>query len=59
MEVTNKLESGNYAADISSIKEAQQRINPFIHITSVLSSDTLNSISGRKLFFKCECFQKG
>ncbi|KAI3830349.1 hypothetical protein MKW92_030878 [Papaver armeniacum] len=59
MEVTNKLESGNYAADILSIKEAQQRINPFIHKTSVLSSDTLNSISGRKLFFKCECFQKG
>ncbi|KAI3956449.1 hypothetical protein MKX01_016862 [Papaver californicum] len=59
MEVANKLESGNYAADISSIKEAQQRINSFIHKTSVLSSDTLNSIAGRKLFFKCECFQKG
>ncbi|MCL7028325.1 hypothetical protein MKW94_011948 [Papaver nudicaule] len=59
MEVTNKLESGNYAADLSSIKEAQERINSVIHKTPVLTSETLNSIAGRKLFFKCECFQKG
>ncbi|KAG7552798.1 Tryptophan synthase beta subunit-like PLP-dependent enzyme [Arabidopsis thaliana x Arabidopsis arenosa] len=48
-----------YAADISSIKEAHERIKPYIHITPVLTSESLNSISGRSLFFKCECFQKG
>ncbi|KAJ0105409.1 hypothetical protein Patl1_17751 [Pistacia atlantica] len=48
-----------YAADISSIKEAHKRINSYIHKTPVLSSESLNAISGRSLFFKCECFQKG
>ncbi|GAB4856870.1 hypothetical protein Ancab_014789 [Ancistrocladus abbreviatus] len=48
-----------YAANITSIKEAQSRINSFIHKTPVLSSETLNSITGRRLLFKCECFQKG
>lgn len=48
-----------YAADISSIKEAHERIKPYIHTTPVLTSESLNSISGRSLFFKCECFQKG
>ncbi|XP_057478260.1 serine racemase [Actinidia eriantha] len=49
----------NYAADISSIREAQVRISSFIHKTPVFSSETINAIAGRKLFFKCECFQKG
>ncbi|XP_010455573.1 PREDICTED: serine racemase [Camelina sativa] len=48
-----------YAADISTIKEAHERIKPYIHITPVLTSESLNIISGRSLFFKCECFQKG
>lgn len=48
-----------YAADISSIKEAHERIKPYIHITPVLTSESLNLISGKSLFFKCECFQKG
>lgn len=48
-----------YAADISSIREARQRISSVIHKTPVFSSETLNSMSGRRLLFKCECFQKG
>lgn len=48
-----------YAADISSIKEAQLRINPYIHKTPIFSSESLNSMAGRRLFFKGECFQKG
>uniref|UniRef100_A0A1J3HFV4 Serine racemase n=1 Tax=Noccaea caerulescens TaxID=107243 RepID=A0A1J3HFV4_NOCCA len=48
-----------YAADISSIKKAHERIKPYIHKTPVLTSESLNSISGKSLFFKCECFQKG
>ncbi|XP_073112552.1 serine racemase [Elaeis guineensis] len=53
------LQTQSYAADISFIKEAQLRIGPYIHKTPVLSSKSLDSISGRQLFFKCECFQKG
>lgn len=48
-----------YDADISSIKEAQARIKPFVHRTPVLSSESLDAVVGRRLFLKCECFQKG
>ncbi|KAM3266971.1 hypothetical protein P3L10_003966 [Capsicum annuum] len=48
-----------YAADIVSIREAQARIKPFARKTPVFTSDTLDSVVGRKLYFKCECFQKG
>lgn len=40
------------------IIQAHERIKPFIHITPVLTSLTLNKISGAELFFKCENFQK-
>ena len=40
------------------IEEAHKRIKPFIHRTPVLTSNTLNQISGCSLFFKCENFQK-
>jgi len=40
------------------IIEAHERIKPFIHRTPVLTSKTLNAISGANLFFKCENFQK-
>ncbi|GAB2302532.1 hypothetical protein Dimus_036538 [Dionaea muscipula] len=54
------LEQTNcYVADLSSIKEARERIHSVIHKTPVLSSEALNSMVGRKLLFKCECFQKG
>ncbi|KAI0493742.1 hypothetical protein KFK09_023867 [Dendrobium nobile] len=59
MEGVNQLKNKKYAADIDSIKGAHTRISPFIHKTPVLSSTSLNSISGKQLFFKCECFQKG
>ncbi|OAY56515.1 serine racemase [Manihot esculenta] len=58
MEMNNHISTEKYAADISSIREAQVRIKPFIHITPVLTSESLNTMSGRKLFFKCESFQK-
>ncbi|KAJ8538649.1 hypothetical protein K7X08_029945 [Anisodus acutangulus] len=59
MEPNRSTSSDDYAADISSIRQAQVRIEPFAHKTPVLTSETLNSIAGRKLYFKCECFQKG
>ena len=41
-----------------NIEEAHERIRPYIHKTPVLSSKTLNKISGAEIFFKCENFQK-
>ena len=40
------------------ITDAHERIKPFIHRTPVLTSHTLNQISGADLFFKCDNFQK-
>ena len=40
------------------IEEAHKRIKPFIHKTPVLTSKTLDQISGAEIFFKCENFQK-
>jgi len=40
------------------INEAHQRIRPFIHNTTILTSKTLNELSCAELFFKCENFQK-
>ncbi|KAL8170650.1 hypothetical protein V2J09_022454 [Rumex salicifolius] len=50
-----------YAADLSSIKEAWNRIKQVVNKTPVLSSKTLDLMAGtgRNLLFKCECFQKG
>jgi serine racemase len=49
---------GKYAADISSIKEAHARIKSLIQKTPVMSSTSLDDISRRQLYFKCENFQK-
>lgn len=59
MNAESQNKKKEYAADISSIKEARIRIRPFIHETPVFSSETINAASGKRLFFKCECFQKG
>jgi threonine dehydratase len=40
------------------ILRAAERISPFIHRTPVLSCQALNSLTGARLFFKCENFQK-
>ncbi|CAN0841327.1 Serine racemase [Linum grandiflorum] len=59
METQIQLSTEKYAADISSIREAHSRIKPYIHRTPVLTSESLDNLCGRKLYFKCECFQKG
>ncbi len=43
---------------LTEIIEAAKRIHPYIHHTPVLTSSSLNDISGMNLFFKCENFQK-
>jgi threonine dehydratase len=40
------------------ILKAHDRIRPYIHHTPVLTSATLDAMSGATLFFKCENFQK-
>ena len=47
-----------YAADLDSIRAAQRRIDPFVRRTPVLTSATLDAMSGRRLWFKCELFQR-
>lgn len=44
---------------LSDIKRAHQRIEKYITETPVLTSNTINEISGAEVFFKCENFQKG
>jgi threonine dehydratase len=40
------------------VKEAHERIKPYIHRTPVLTSSYFNGLTGADLFFKCENFQK-
>jgi threonine dehydratase len=42
----------------SDIEKAHQLIQAFVHHTPVLSSKSINRITGAELFFKCENFQK-
>ncbi|MCP4208123.1 MAG: pyridoxal-phosphate dependent enzyme [Shimia sp.] len=43
---------------IEDVREAHERIKPYIHNTPVLTSSYLDGLSGASLFFKCENFQK-
>ena len=38
--------------------ETHRRIQPYIHWTPVMTSETLNRMAGAELFFKCDNFQK-
>ena len=49
---------GKYAASIDDVRAAAERIKGVGHRTPVLTSKTLDQLTGRKLFFKCENFQK-
>ncbi len=42
----------------SDIKSTQERIAPFVHKTPILTSSYFDELTGSKLFFKCENFQK-
>lgn len=48
----------NHIPSLDDIKEAHERIKPFIHQTPVLSSTSINELAGCEIFFKCENFQK-
>ncbi len=42
----------------TDIIQASERIQPHIHRTPVLTSETFNQLFDASLFFKCENFQK-
>ncbi len=44
--------------DANAIKQAAERIKPFLHLTPVLESSAINNIAGCSIFFKCENLQK-
>lgn len=43
---------------LQDIQTAHKSIKPYIHKTPVLTSESINQISGAELYFKCENFQK-
>lgn len=43
---------------LEDIREAHQRIQPFIHKTPILTSSAIDAMAGCQIFFKCENFQK-
>ena len=51
----NQLQHIPTAADIRATQEA---IRPMIHRTPVLTCESINTMAGARLFFKCENFQK-
>lgn len=44
--------------DLAAIRQAHDRIRPFIHRTPVLTCASIDAIAGCRVFFKCENFQK-
>lgn len=52
------MPSSTYAADLDSVRAAAVRIAPHAHRTPVMTCATLDDLAGRRLFFKCELFQK-
>lgn len=47
-----------FAVNLDDIRAAARRIAPFAHRTTVATCATLDRLSGRSLFFKCEHLQK-
>lgn len=47
-----------YACDLAAVRAAADRIKGIVHRTPVMTSETLNHLAGRELYFKCENLQK-
>ncbi len=58
MVVSHQTSMRKYSASIDDVRAAAKRIKGIGHRTPVLTNKTLDRLSGRKLFFKCENFQK-
>ena len=44
--------------ELKDIKDAKVNIADFVHRTPLMSSQALNTLTGKKLWFKAECFQR-
>ena len=49
----------SYAATLATVRDAAKRIREYVNYTPVMTCSTLDSMSGHRLFFKCENLQKG
>ena len=58
MVVSHQTPMRKYSASIDDVRAAAKRIKGIGHRTPVLTNKTLDRLAGRKLFFKCENFQK-
>ena len=58
MAASHQIPMGKFAASIDDVRAAARRIEGVGHRTPILTSQTLDEMAGRKLFFKCENFQK-
>ncbi len=47
-----------YAASLSDIRAAAERIAPYAHRTPIMTSAAISELAGCELFFKCENLQK-
>lgn len=48
----------NVFPSLDNIKDAAQRIRPYIHKTPVMTCSSIDNLTGARIFFKCENFQK-
>ena len=46
-----------YCCDLSDVTAALNRIRPFIHKTPLMTSSTLNEMTGHKIYLKAENLQ--
>src|SRR5262245_55820823 len=47
-----------YAASLEDVRAAAERLQPWAHVTPVMTCATLYRLAGSSLFFKCEQWQK-
>lgn len=47
-----------FVPGFEDVEAAHDRIRPYIHRTAVMTSESINRITGGNLYFKCENFQK-
>ena len=47
-----------YAASMDDVIAASKRIEGHGHRTAILTNQTIDDLTGKKVFFKCENFQK-
>jgi threonine dehydratase/serine racemase len=47
-----------YACDLAAVRDAAARIAGIVHRTPVMTSETLDRLAGRRVYFKCENLQK-